>query len=102
MPINSQAHVLLPESIKFVPDEPGVYSLEDDRNVVIYYGGTTDSVKGRLQRHHNGDEGPCTQLAIFFRYQIDSVTPMAREKILIAEHIQKFGRKPKCNEVIPS
>ena len=81
------------------PDAAGVYALEDVGDV-IYYGSSTDSVRGRLQAHKNGDEGACTQNAGWFRTELNS-SPRARERQLLQEYQREHGRLPKCNSVIP-
>ena len=86
-------------NIMLAPEKPGVYALQDGAEV-IYYGravGPSTTIRSRLQDHHAGREGPCTQGASHFRYE-EIPEPERRELELLNEFEEKFGRLPRCNE----
>lgn len=84
---------------KHAPDEKGVYTLFDDRREVIYFGKAEISRRSRLLRHLNGDEGPCTKLAIYF-YTEYSSNPANTERNLLEKFLKENGKLPKCNDRI--
>ena len=77
-------------------DTTGVYILISGK-AVIYIGKSDDDIRGRLLRHLNGDEGPCTQAAMYYRMEPNS-RPREREKELLAAYRRKFGSLPPCND----
>ena len=77
-------------------DIAGVYVLISGK-AVIYIGKSDDDISGRLLRHLDGDEGPCTQAAMYYRIEPNS-KPREREKELLAAYRRKFGRLPRCND----
>lgn len=77
----------------------GVYRLFDGL-VLIYIGcawGETGTIRGRLQKHHSGAEGRCTQAATHFDYFITAL-PLTTEENLLREYKENFGRLPRCND----
>ncbi len=84
------------------PDQHGVYGLYDAADTCIYYGraaGTDVTIKSRLLDHLNGDDGPCTQGAAFFRFEV-TLFAANRERQLLNGHQQTYGELPRCNSRI--
>lgn len=96
MPINGKRWSFSKKSVDNAEDKPGVYALFDGQEL-IYYGESEDSIRGRLQRHQSGTEGPCTQGATAY-IEEPCNDPAAREAELIAEFVRINRRKPRCNE----
>jgi excinuclease UvrABC nuclease subunit len=91
------------ENVDKSPDQPGVYALfiaQQGGYGLIYYGRAKVSIRQRLQRHFNGDEGPCTQSATHYMREPNS-SPVSREKELLQEWFDKYGDLPDCNEQMP-
>ena len=88
------------ENIDRSPEEPGVYALYDDSEL-IYYGraqGNTVTIRSRLQSHLRGDEGSCTQNATHYKRE-PCPNPVTREKELLEEFKKTHhGNLPRCNE----
>ena len=89
------------ENVDKSPTKTGVYALYDG-NLTIYIGRAsgTDTIRARLQSHKRGDEGSCTQKATDYRRE-ECTTPVSREKELLDEYKQNYGKLPRCNEVMP-
>ena len=96
MPISTKPQMFIPAYISRAPETPGVYALNDGFKI-IYYGSTGESIRGRLMDHVNGNDGPCTQKAIWFLYETTS-SPLERETELLTEFLSEFGKLPNCNE----
>ena len=99
MPISTKPQMFIPTFISRAPDSPGVYVLNDGFNIT-YYGSASDSIRARLMDHYNGNEGPCTQDAIWFHYE-STRSPREKEAELLAEFLEDFGKLPKCNDQTP-
>ena len=99
MPISTAPQMFIPAYISRAPETPGVFALNDGFEI-IYYGSAEDSIRDRLMDHFNGSDGPCTQKAIWFLYETIS-SPLEKEKELLAEFQQDFGRLPECNDQDP-
>ena len=88
-------------NVDAAPQENGVYTLYDN-GILIYIGcawGDTGTIRGRLQRHHSGAEGPCTQFATHFYWWLTDY-PLTTEKELLAAYKARWGALPRCNERI--
>ena len=83
-------------NIGLAPDRQGVYVLYDG-NEITYYGHSDTSIRGRLRRHHGGNEGRCTQAATHFAWET-TTRPEAREVELLNAFKRVYGRLPRCNE----
>lgn len=82
------------------PDDPGVYVLY--RNGQIIYIGKADvSIKTRLQCHLNGAEGPCTQKATHYAWEI-TYDAGEVERRYLAQYKAQFRKLPECNDVMPA
>jgi excinuclease UvrABC nuclease subunit len=99
MPITGDQYHFSQENVDKSPDQPGVYALYQN-NALIYIGRAQTSIRGRLQSHRAGREGPCTQAADGYKREVCS-NPVTRERELLAEFQYTYGRLPRCNSVMP-
>jgi excinuclease UvrABC nuclease subunit len=99
MPLTGNRYAFTKENVDNSPDQPGVYELLDGSQT-IYYGSAMRSIRTRLQRHYNGDEGRCTQNATDYRREVCS-NPREREAELLREYLRLYKRLPRCNDVMP-
>ena len=76
----------------------GVYSLHKGGET-IYIGKAEceGGVREQLKAHLNGDEGPCTQQATSYRFELRR-NPAIREEELLLEYRLAHGRLPLCNK----
>lgn len=83
--------------ISRAPDSPGVYRLfSGDEKIYI---GKGASIRARLRSHLRGSDGPCTQSATEFTYDVlpaSLISQREREELLL--HRQRYGRLPRCND----
>ena len=101
MPIqDSQFRAFTKENVDRAPNVPGVYALYD-ASACIYIGKAEHSIRVRLQRHLSGAEGRCTQRGTTRYKRERHNNPSARERQLLTEFVQQFGRLPRCNDVMP-
>ena len=101
MPISGDSYVTTKENVDKAYDGKGVYTLHDKDYGLIYVGMSDVSIRSRLQRHHSGDEGSCTEAAWRFKQEPNDY-PYSRESELIEEYkTQNGGKLPKCNDVSP-
>lgn len=98
MPIFGNKHGMNLLGIVSAPDAAGVYALLE-WDELIYYGRALNSIRDRLEAHRSGSEGPCTQRATHFLYEV-CFNPAQREVDLLSRHKATFGRLPRCNERI--
>lgn len=87
------------ENIDSAPTSHGVYALYQN-GVLTYYGrasGDGVTIRSRLQAHHRGDEGRCTQQATAYQREVTE-GPIRRESELLEEYRKAHGRLPQCNE----
>jgi len=99
MPVEGSSYTFNEKSIGNSPNEPGVYALYNGGQL-IYYGSSTKSIRDRLQRHHNGDEGVCTQDATSYKRETCS-NGLSRERALLTAFQDHNGQLPRCNGLIP-
>jgi excinuclease UvrABC nuclease subunit len=97
MPITTPFHRMDAAHINQVPNSRGVYQLEIGSEII--YIGKGAGIRQRLQSHHRGTEGQCTQVAEWFRYEITTSAEI-RERDLLKEYVDANGRPPCCNEVV--
>ncbi|AMV17629.1 hypothetical protein VT03_07030 [Planctomyces sp. SH-PL14] len=89
--------------IAAAPALQGVYLLYDSQGGLTYIGraaGATVTIRSRLQNHLSGAEGPCTQRASYYAYEL-TIDAANRERELLAECLANYGRLPPCNSVMP-
>jgi hypothetical protein len=96
MPIAGDVIPFTEANVDSSPAQSGVYALFDGK-AVVYYGCSDTSIRGRLQCHLRGDEGPCTRGASHYKREVTS-KPKAREKELLDAFKAANGRLPRCNE----
>lgn len=100
MPIGGTKYSFTRQNVDLSPDKHGVYALYDG-DELIYYGraqGRGVTIRSRLQRHRNGDEGHCTQRASHYRRE-ETERADEREAELLAEFRKlNRGKQPRCNE----
>ena len=96
MPIKSPIQLFNCQSIREVPDSPGVYALlyTDD---VIFFGRSHVSVRAALLGHRHGEEDSTTRIATHFRFELCE-EPQLREEELLREYRESHGAYPWCNE----
>ena len=97
MPIASPRYALTATMIAGAPNDPGVYALwENDE--LIYYGharGESATIQSCLQQHVAGGNG-CTARATHYGWEISS-NPPQREADLLREFQRAHKRLPRCN-----
>ena len=99
MPVQGNKYTFNEKNIGIAPNEPGVYALYDG-DALIYCGSSTKSIRDRLQSHHDGDDGPCTQAASGYRRE-NCDNGLQRERELLQAYKNHNGALPRCNDVIP-
>ncbi len=102
MPISGDLYDFTQDNVNKAPAVHGVYQLYED-GTTTYIGraaGDGVTIRSRLKSHYSGTEGPCTKAADRYRREKNS-RPVAREKELIDEYVNKYGRLPRCNDVRP-
>jgi hypothetical protein len=80
------------------PDDRGVYALWQGPELV-YLGsalGRSMTIRSRLIDHYAGQDGPCTQRASHYAWEI-CLRPGEREAELLEEYRAQFERIPRCN-----
>ena len=97
MPIASPRYALTPVMVSGAPDDPGVYALwENDE--LIYYGharGAAATIQSCLRQHLAGGNA-CMTSATHYGWEI-SGDPRVREAELLREFEQTNKRLPRCN-----
>ena len=97
MPIASPRYALTPTMVSGAPNDPGVYALwENDE--LIYYGharGESATIQSCLLQYIGGNNG-CTARATHYGWEI-SANPPARELELQREFEKAHRRLPRCN-----
>lgn len=81
---------------KKAPDTKGVFALYGPDRGVIYFGRSFKSIREKLLRHCNGEEGSCTQQAWYFSFEITNAIKK-REMELLEEYQKINAALPKCN-----
>jgi len=99
VPITGELYAFTDEDIDRAQIYNGVYALYNSSVETIYIGKAEgeNGIRGRLQVHKRGDEGQCTQQALFYRFEVCS-DPAGREEILLLEFELNYGELPPCNE----
>ena len=97
MPINGTYKVFTETNVNNAPNSKGVYALYRAGSKETYIGMSESSVRSRLQDHHSGREGNCTQKSDKFKVELTSY-PRTRERELLEEFKRKYGTSPLCND----
>jgi excinuclease UvrABC nuclease subunit len=98
MPVPSELFPFTARLIAGSPEEPGIYVLWEDGDV-IYIGhaqGRGITIRSRLVDHFAGTLSPCTRRASHYSWEI-SLKPAPREQELIEEYRRANTRLPRCN-----
>ena len=98
MPIPREVFPFTARLVAGAPEEPGVYVLWKDGDVV-YIGaalGGGATIRSRLVEHFAGRAGDCTRTATQYSWEI-SLKPAVRELQLLEEYRNSFRRLPRCN-----
>lgn len=98
MPITPELFPFTARLIAGAPEEPGVFALWEDGDV-IYIGhaaGRGVTIRSRLVDHFTGTVSPCTRRATHYSWEI-SQRPAAREAELLAAFQTRTARLPRCN-----
>ncbi len=100
MPIEGNRRPFRSKRIDIAPDEPGVYALFRDKELV-YIGMSEESIRVRLQSHKRGDEKPGTKAVSHFKVEPSS-RPKKREDQLLREYQREHdGLLPRHNVQAP-
>ena len=100
MPITGELYKFSSDNVNTAPDQAGVYALFKHGDLT-YIGSATGSIRSRLRRHYNGDEGSCTQAATQYKREV-TTNPLSRETALLNEYKDDHnGNLPDCNDVMP-
>jgi hypothetical protein len=99
MPIASPRYAFTPVMIAGAPNDPGVYALwENDE--LIYYGharGGSATIQSCLRQHlESASVNGCNARATHYGWEI-SANPPAREAELLREFQRTNRRVPRCN-----
>ncbi|MCH8822231.1 MAG: GIY-YIG nuclease family protein [Planctomycetes bacterium] len=94
--ISATKYTFTSSNIDLAPASSGVYVLYDG-DTITYYGSSETSVRARLRRHHNGNEGQCTKSATHFKWETTQ-RPLGREAELLHEYEETYGALPRCND----
>jgi len=84
------------------PRQAGVYVLYEN-HMLIYIGaalGTESTLQDRLREHKSGNKGPCTKWFTHYACEITDAE-MSRQRELLQEYSNRYGRLPRCNYEIP-
>ena len=99
MPIKGDFYAFNKQNVDRAPTKSGVYALYRNRELT-YIGKASASIRSRLQDHHAGREGQCTKVSTQYKREVTSGAA-AREKELLQEYLQQYGKLPLCNDVMP-
>jgi hypothetical protein len=98
MPIAKQKYKLTRVLVEAAPDEPGVYALwEDDELVFLGHASRLVTIRACLRLQLARSLCPCAEKATHYSWAL-SLRPAERELELLQEFQAQFGRLPRCNE----
>ncbi len=98
MPVRGERQAFARASVAEAPDAPGVYALFENDDVIFYgsaFGGTI-TLRSCLGEHLFGLRAAAAQSATHCAWEI-SLSPAARERELLKEFQERFGRLPRLN-----
>lgn len=96
----------IPFNTKTVEEAPALAALyelwvgEELIYIGMSEGGENSNLRKRLYRHLMGVEGPCTQEATHFMYDVSDIAA-GLEDAQIDIYETQFGKKPRCNDRDP-
>src|SRR5688572_15225897 len=103
MPINSRHWSFNPMVVSGAPDEPGVYALFEDDEVIYYgcavYGSTIQSALSEILARVREGQGGCLQRITHYSWEITH-RPRLREAELLREFEQAHQHPPRCNQAL--
>ena len=82
--------------IEHSPEEPGVYALWQEDEVIYVGRAAAGGIKTSLLQHLEGRHGACTRAATHYSWEI-SLWPTLRESEVLAEFVAAHQRTPRCN-----
>ena len=101
MPIVSRTWSFNPLVVSGAPDEPGVYALFEDDEVVYYgcavHGSTIQSALSEILTRVREGQGGCLQRVTRYSWEI-TPRPRLREAELLREFEQAHLHPPRCNQ----
>ncbi len=98
MPIAGPKYRFAANLIDGAPEDHGIYALWE-REELIYLGcapGPDFTIQRALRRHAAGADGPCTEQATHYGWEL-CLEPLERRAELLAEFQARFKRLPRCN-----
>jgi hypothetical protein len=98
MPLQSPLFPFTALLLAGAPEHGGVYALWSQGELVYIgrAGGDPMTIRSRLLDHFSGQDGPCTQNATHYAWEI-CLDSAARELELLEEYRAAFRRLPRCN-----
>jgi hypothetical protein len=98
MPIAKQKYELSRALVDAAPDEPGVYALwEDEELIFLGQASRLVTIKACLKRQLTRSLCPCAENATHYSWEL-SLRPATREMEVLQDFLAQFGRMPRCNE----
>jgi hypothetical protein len=83
--------------VENAPAAEGVLALwEDDELIYVARTAGSSTIRAHL-REHLERRNPCSRGATHYSWEL-SLRPSVREAEIIAEHLERFGALPRCNE----
>jgi hypothetical protein len=100
MPIANRHWSFKPLVISGAPEEPGVYALLEDDEIVYYgcatHGSTIQAALQEILLRVQAGQGGCLQRVNHYTWEI-SYRPRLREAELLREYQQSHQHAPRCN-----
>lgn len=101
MPIANRYWSFKPLVISGAPEEPGVYALLEDDEIVYYgcamHGSTIQTALHEILLRVQAGQGGCLQRVNHYTWEI-SYRPRLREAELLREYEQSHQHPPRCNQ----
>ena len=101
MPIANRNWSFNPLVVSGAPDEPGVYALLEDDEVIYYgcavHGSTIQSALAEILARVRDGQGGCLQRVTRYSWEI-TPRPRLREAELLREFEQAHQHPPRCNQ----
>ena len=102
MPIANRSWSFNPLVVSGAPEEPGVYALLEDDEVVYYgcavHGSTIQSALREILARVRDGQGGCLQRVTRYSWEI-TPRPRLREAELLREFERAHRHPPRCNQV---
>jgi hypothetical protein len=97
VPITNPKYRLTKAMVDQAPDAEGVFGLWHDEDL-IYVGRALPgaTIRARLREQLKAPQ-PCARDATHYSWEL-SLRPAAREAEILAEHLERHGRLPRCND----